>query len=148
LYWAIAPGRDSGPLRGWSFALKAEYWYEDLQRPDVITGTQAILNLRTQYVPLAWNLFSAQGFSAQLRTTYVDQKGVLQVDPFSNQFPVSDRFWLTDVSLSYRLPGRMGRVSLGVSNVFDRRFNYVQSDPTIMLFAPERVVFGKITATF
>ena len=60
----------------------------------------------------------------------------------------NDSFWLVDASLGYRLPERRGLVSLGVANLFDEDFKFVDTDPFNPRVYPERFVFGRITLSF
>ena len=60
----------------------------------------------------------------------------------------SDDFWLVDASIGYRLPKRRGIVSIGVANLFDEQFNFVDTDPFNPRVYPERLVFGRFTLAF
>ncbi len=53
-----------------------------------------------------------------------------------------------DTALGYRLPKRRGLVSVGVSNLFDESFNFVDTDPFNPRIYPERLVYGRITLAF
>jgi outer membrane receptor protein involved in Fe transport len=57
----------------------------------------------------------------------------------------SDKFWLSDVALNYRLPKRYGFISAGVRNLFDEKFNYYDLDWKNPAIQPDRFFFGKIT---
>jgi len=70
------------------------------------------------------------------------------VDQFSNQFDVSGHFWIADVAFAYRFPGRLGRLAIGVANLFDRQLNYVDPDPASPQFARGRILFSRLTLQF
>ena len=47
--------------------------------------------------------------------------------------------------VSYRLPRRYGFVSLGVTNLYDKRFRYHDTDFTNPVIEPDRVLFARVT---
>ena len=53
-----------------------------------------------------------------MKTTYVDQEGKFG-DPFSGFLEGDDQFWVVDAAISYRLPKRLGLISLEAKNLFD-----------------------------
>ena len=57
----------------------------------------------------------------------------------------SDQFWIFDASVGYRLPDRWGIVSIEARNLFDRSFQYQDTDPVRPVIQPERTVYFKIT---
>jgi hypothetical protein len=76
----------------------------------------------------------------------------------SGESEASDRFWLTDLSLGYRLPKRFGLVTFGIKNLFDEGIQFQELSPNVIgdiegelvppLFVPERVLFGQLTLAF
>jgi outer membrane receptor protein involved in Fe transport len=56
-----------------------------------------------------------------------------------------DKFWLVDASISYRLPRRNGFVSIGATNLFNKRFNYYEVDFKNPAIQPDRVIFVRLT---
>ena len=44
------------------------------------------------------------------------------------QLSEKPKFWTTNLSLSYEMPDKMGLFTLELSNLFDRRFEYL-ADP-------------------
>jgi tetratricopeptide (TPR) repeat protein len=127
-------------------ALSAEYFYEKFDRGGEFT--QGVEYVRTQRVPLGINLYHPSGFSLQVRATYVDQEGRFvpqQSEPGASAIPGSDGFWVFDASLGYRLPKRLGFITIGASNLFDKKFRYQDMDPFNPTLQPKRTVFGKAT---
>jgi outer membrane receptor protein involved in Fe transport len=57
----------------------------------------------------------------------------------------SDQFWIFDASAGYRLPDRWGIVSIEGKNLFDRSFQYQDTDPLRPLIQPGRTVYVKLT---
>jgi len=134
-------------------ATSAEYQYERFKRKDAFTGEFQATKIQTHKVPLAVNYFHPDGFIGRLRTTHINQEGDFSTagPGFLANVPTedkSDNFWLVDASLGYRLPKRYGIVSLGVSNLFDKEFNFVDTDPFNPRIQPERFYFGRLTLSF
>lgn len=138
VYWAPHPW--------WAF--RAEWLYEDFDRDEAFTGPELIAALETHRFPLGVQFFHPSGLTAGLTTTYVDQEGIFG-DPVAAPLESGDdRFWVWDAALGYRLPKRLGMISLEVRNLFDTGFRFQDSDPTQPSIAPERQVLGRLTLTF
>ncbi|HEX5021868.1 MAG TPA: TonB-dependent receptor, partial [Candidatus Binatia bacterium] len=108
--------------------------------------------VETDRVPLAINFFHPSGLSASLKATYVNQRGVFQrIAATSFEFGKDD-FWTVDAALNYRLPKRYGFITLGVTNLFDKKFKHFDTDrgsvdrnPRVI---PDRVFFAGLTLAF
>jgi outer membrane receptor for ferrienterochelin and colicin len=59
-----------------------------------------------------------------------------------------DNFWLVDFAVNYRLPKRYGFISAGVNNLFDKQFQYFDTDPDNPRIQPERFFWAKVTLAF
>jgi outer membrane receptor protein involved in Fe transport len=95
------------------------------------------------------NYFHPRGYIAKIEATYNDQTGDLLIQPGGTATEKQDEnFWIVDTALGYRLPKRRGLVSVGVSNLFDESFNYVDTDPFNPRVYPERLLYGRITLAF
>jgi outer membrane receptor for ferrienterochelin and colicin len=134
-------------------AASAEYQYERFKREDAFTGEFQATRVRTHKLPLTLNYFHPRGWIGRIRTTYVNQEGDFTTAgpgflPGVSTEDKNDTFWLVDASLGYRLPRRRGLVSLGVANLFDEDFKFVDTDPFNPRVYPERFVFGRITLSF
>ena len=133
-------------------AASAEYLYEDFKRDQVFTGEFPATRVQTQRVPLTINYFHPLGFFTRLRTTYIDQQGEFTSGPgLTTNSPTTDKndqFWLVDASIGYRLPKRYGFISAGVSNLFDEKFNFVDTDPFNPQVIPDRFFFTRLTLSF
>ena len=103
----------------------------------------------TQRVPLTADLRLPSGLSARIRATHVRQRGEFYSSSGSpDAEPGSDRFWIADASLSYRLPQRRGFVSLDLRNLFNRQFRYQETDLNNPLLARSRVWFVRASVYF
>ena len=126
------------------FALSAEYLYERFDREDEPLR-RGIVDVKTHRVPLGFRFFHSSGLSAGLKGTYVNQSGKFQKRDSDDEFSDEDDFWILDMSISYRLPKRFGLVSIGAQNIFDKQFNYQDTDPANPSFIPGRFVFARLT---
>ncbi|MBI5574957.1 MAG: FecR domain-containing protein [Deltaproteobacteria bacterium] len=130
-------------------AFGVEYLYEFVDRDPEFTA--GIEHLSSHRVPLGVNFYHPGGFSFCIKETFFRQDGRFLaqgsfVGPgLSTAVPGSERFWLTDASASYRLPGRTGIVSIEGKNLFDRSFRYQDTDPFNPVIQPKRTVYFKFT---
>jgi tetratricopeptide (TPR) repeat protein len=124
------------------WALRADYLFEQFTRDPSFTGGSAS-DLDSHRLQFGVRYFQPSGFSAGLTTTYWRQKGEFGDN---NTFQSgSENFWTTDASVSYRLPNRAGFVSVGVSNLFNKQFRYLDTDIASPAIQPRRMVFAKVT---
>lgn len=127
-------------------ALRAEYAFERLVRGQVFTAGVGETN--THRVPLGLSFFHGAGLSASTTATYFAQAGTFGLgSDFGGFRPGSDHFWVVDASVSYRLPKRYGIVSVGATNLLDKRFSLFENaaantNPTVQ---PARSVFARVT---
>jgi outer membrane receptor for ferric coprogen and ferric-rhodotorulic acid len=60
----------------------------------------------------------------------------------------SDDFWLSDARLAYRLPRRLGLLSVGVRNLFDTHVRFQDTDAQNPELSPERLLYGSVSVMF
>ncbi|HZW35661.1 MAG TPA: tetratricopeptide repeat protein, partial [Candidatus Deferrimicrobiaceae bacterium] len=129
------------------FALSVEYLYEKFDRGADLPLDQ-IDQVTTQRFPVGISFFHPCGFSSRLSATYIDQEGRF-VPPGSNAgtpgVSDSDRFWVVDASLGYRLPKRYGLLSVEAKNLFDKSFKFQDTDHDNPSIQPKRSIFFKFT---
>jgi Tfp pilus assembly protein PilF len=126
-------------------ALGAEYQYEKLESDRDEFGDK--VDIETHSIPLSLNFFHPSGLSVAVKTTYWDQ----DADFFRASGELTsegDDFWLVDAAIKYRLPKRYGFITVGVQNLFDEEFNFVEVDDRNSRIQPERVGFGAVTLSF
>ncbi len=123
--------------------LSAEYIYERFDRDPA--SFPEVEHLKTHRFPLAVNFSHPAGISANAKATYVTQEG--RFNPISSPFALNDQsnFWTFDASIGYRLPKRLGMLSIVGKNLFDKSFKYQDMDPTGPIMQPGRSVFIKLT---
>jgi len=126
--------------------LSAEYLYERIKRE--IEFSLGVKNVNTHRVPLGINFFHPCGLSAMFKASYVNQHG-----NFERQTPFAtgifergdDQFWLFDAAISYRLPKRLGFISVGAKNLLNKHFKFFDADYFNPSILPDRFIFAKIT---
>jgi outer membrane receptor protein involved in Fe transport len=136
VYWA--------PHSWW--AIRAEYRYEEIDRTDEFS--EGIREAKTHIIPLGINFFHPSGISAGAKATYYDQEGEFIRKDTLTFDTGDDRFWIVDAILGYKLPRRYGVVTLGVNNLFDKNFDFADTDianPRIQL---GRTFFAKVSISF
>ncbi len=129
-------------------AVSGEYQYERFDRDKKFVA--GIKELDTHRLPFGVSLFHPSGFSAKLKVTYVDQAGDFQSQGSEeNSFlQKDDRFWIVDAAVRYRLPNRLGFITVEARNLFDERFSFQDTDPTNPQILPARSVFARVTLAF
>ena len=124
-------------------ALSAEYHYERLDR-GIEFAPDGIVQVTTHKVPLGIGYFHPLGAIARLKATFHDQNGRFKYGTNPDGEPGSDRFWIFDASIGYRLPERWGILSFEVKNLFDKSFRFQDTDRDNPLIQPERTVYCKV----
>jgi hypothetical protein len=147
LYHAIPPVRSAGAFQRWSFALSADYFYEEFEHPEDV-APDGVVSLRTHTLPLAVTAFPNSTLSFRFGATYVNRSGLLQVLPGFDRFDADEDGWFGDFVVTYKLPKRRGRISVGVSNALDQRIRIINSNDAALLVAPEQVVFARASLSF
>ncbi len=126
-------------------ALSTQYQYERFNRKDNPAG-KGIVDVITHRVPLGINIFHPSGIALRLKGTYVHQSGDFQKHGSEEVvFSGQDNFWVFDASINYRLPRRLGSISIGAKNLFDKSFDFQDTDPRDSITLPEQLVFVKFT---
>lgn len=128
-------------------SINAGYQYEKVERG--FGGNLNVAEVKTNRVPLGVNFFHPSGISAGVKGTWYDQNGEFLIPnapfPTADNFAQdSDRFWLFDAAVSYRLPERYGMIVLGARNLFDQTFKYYDTDFNNPSVQPGRMFYAKI----
>ncbi len=137
LYWTPHP----------RLSTSAEWYYEKLDSSLPSSIWNVTQSLRTNRVPFGVNFFHPSGFIAGLKATYTDQKGKF-VDSEGHPVSDSDHFWLLDASIGYRLPKRLGLITIDAKNLLNEKFKYQEIDPANFLLYPESLIFTRFTLAF
>jgi len=139
----------------WSLASK--YIFEKTKRQ--FSQASALLDvpvrLETHILPLSLNYNSPKGFDVEITGSFVRQKITSVTSLTFDTQEESDPFFNVDVTLKYKLPNRVGEVSLGVKNLFDEQFNLedrnIQNNdniPRAQRFYGERIILAKVSLNF
>ncbi|HEX2796872.1 MAG TPA: FecR domain-containing protein [Immundisolibacter sp.] len=139
-YWTPAP----------RWALRAEYRYQRDEYSDeaprgVESGNWAIFDVRTHSLPLGLRYSHPSGWLADVTATAYRQSGDYLVTSSGEQRHASDSFCLSDARLAYRLPRRLGLVSVGVLNMFDTAVQFQDADPQHPELYPQRLLYGSVS---
>ena len=144
LYWA--------PL-SWA-AFSSEYRFTKFRRDYTANSTDSSdpRSVTTHQVPLSLNFYHSSGLFSKLSTTFVDQS-IEFVNSRNGLDKDNGNFWIFDAAIGYRLPKRIGSLSLEVRNLFDNNnFKYHSifdaSGPQLTDFIPEREVFFKLNIAY
>jgi tetratricopeptide (TPR) repeat protein len=122
-------------------ALRAEYMFEGI-RNDSKLGEPIRVN--TYRVPFGFNFAHPLGFGASLTATYYNQGGKFPRPPGGFESGRDD-FWTVDAAINYRLPQRYGFITVGGTNLLDKKFRYFEVDRDNPRIRPGRVLFVKLT---
>ncbi len=131
-----------------ALAFDAEINYERQER-DFPAGvpSEFLSSIDTSLALLTLTYRDPGGFFAQIRSTYVAQ--TVEFPATTGTTTESDRFWLADAALGYRLPRRLGIISLTATNLFDRSFRFQDTNldgvPRAPQFWPGRLVLFAVT---
>ncbi len=136
LYWVAA---------NW-FTLGVDYHYDHFVH-DQFEGEHEIRDLTTNRVVPKIQFFHPSGLSARVQASYIDQEGEIG-SSFTGYEKDSDRFWVFDVSIGYRLPHRFGIFKVEVKNLFDERFQFLDTDPARPQYLQEQQIVASLTLAF
>ncbi len=133
-------------------ALRTEYQYEGFKRPEDFAGDN-ITRLNTHRVLFGVVFFHPSGLFAQFNPTYISQDGkflqALGPEPWNyNIVSKVDHFWVFDASVGYRLPKRLGIFSIMAKNLFNKTFNFQDTDPYDPRIQPKRLILARLTLAF
>ncbi len=139
-YWTPAP----------RWALRAEYRYQKGAYGDdfpllVESGAWGILDLRTHSLPLGVRYSHPSGWLADFAVTGYRQSGDFVVTTGDERRHATDIFWLSDARVAYRLPRRLGLLSLGVQNLFDTHVQFQDTDPQNPQLHPQRQLYASVS---
>ena len=123
-------------------ALRTEYSFERFEN-DPRLGVDGKLN--THHIPLGINFFHPSGLSAFLTATFNHQDGKLGRFTTGSLDTARDNFWIIDAALRYRLPKRYGFITLGGTNLLNKKFKYFDTDNNNPRLQPKRTIFFKLT---
>ncbi len=127
-------------------ALSAEYQYERVRRvPDFGLG---LVEATTHRVPLGLRFFHPSGLGFAVKATYFHQDGDFQRKAVPCCESDTSDFWVVDTTIDYRLPKRYGFLTIGAKNLFDRKFNYQETDFNNPTIQPDRTFFARLTLSF
>jgi hypothetical protein len=123
-------------------ALRGTYEFERFKNNPLV-GEGGSLN--THRIPLGVGFFHPSGLGASMTGTYYHQDGKVSSFTSGSLESARDNFWIVDAALNYRLPSRYGFITFGGTNLFDKKFNFFDTDNNNPRIQPTRTVFFKLT---
>jgi hypothetical protein len=118
--------------------------YERILRPQLLTGPEGLVDVRTMRLPVGIRLFAGSTGSMALTMSLVKQSGTFSVDINSPRYDRSSRALIADLALSRPLPERSGTLTFGARNLFDRPIQLFETDPVNPRTAKRRLLFAKV----
>jgi len=135
----------------WVFTLDAAY--EDYRNEDPFKfNVDTPTSLKSLTIPASIQYFATSGFFAELQTTYLQQD--IERGEFASLNEGKEEVVLLDAAVGYRLPKRIGTISLNVLNAMDKSFFYQDdsfrsADVTRnSSYIPERRIVLLVTVVF
>ncbi|MDR4517044.1 MAG: TonB-dependent receptor [Nitrosomonas sp.] len=138
------------PNTNWT--IKSEPQFETFDRAIIINNNLPI-EISTLIIPTSINYFNPSGVFAALSGAFVRQ----DIERFENfttekNSGISD-FFMVDAVIGFRMPNRMGIISLEGKNLLNEEFsyrniNFQQSEITNTRFTPRRTFFARLTLNF
>ena len=141
-----------GVLPSWEGVLSARYDRTKFLRPQDI-GAEQFSDYTTRHLRLGAKLSHASGVGIDIAATQVGYNGTYQqlfdAELNENTLAFSNRVWILDAALSYQLPAKRGKFTLGVLNFTNKSLpQYLEVDPLTPRFAPERFAYAKFLFNF
>jgi tetratricopeptide (TPR) repeat protein len=103
------------------------------------------VDVDTYNLPLGLGFFHPSGLLANLDVSWWKQDGKFKELSTFDTRSGDDDWWLVDASVGYRMPKRYGLITVGVKNLFDKNFDYYDTDLKNYSIVPDRMVFGQVT---
>ena len=123
-------------------ALGADYLYEKTKSE---TGE---FKLKTNRIPLSINFFHPSGAEHVTEGGFTMIRTATFLDPLASLFqPVTTSGWSMQQSSTVSR-NVTDSVTVGVRNLFDREFNYYETDSKNATIQPDRMVFATVTLQF
>ncbi|MEW8251046.1 MAG: TonB-dependent receptor [Candidatus Thiodiazotropha sp.] len=137
--------------------LTVELDYEDYNEPRGALPP-VILSLETYRLPIGIKYRYLSNLIFELTGTFYDQKGNFLL-PNQSELAGEDDFWLFDGNITYNLPKRYGKLTLGAKNILDTSYDYEdrlnntsflseKQGTNLYELTDERLIYGKFTLTF
>ena len=149
--WAFPRSHGGGFPADAEKTLYAVYDAENRARSGT-ADADGIFEYKPRHLKLGMSIAAAGGLGVNLSATKISASGAYLVYDIMGTTmlqPFSDKFWIADVALTYRLPGKRAQLALGVMNLTDRRgFRYLEPDPLSPRVAPERFLYAKLLLSY
>jgi hypothetical protein len=138
---------------GESLAVRAELQHEVVDNHGDVLA-EGFAKLRSTRLKAGFRYFRPGGFRAGFEMMIADQAGDFGTEIGGGggleeaTAADSERFWVANAFVGYKLPGRRGDLALSVQNLFDESFRFQDTDPEIPTVMPERMVSLRFTLAY
>jgi tetratricopeptide (TPR) repeat protein len=145
--------RDAAAHVYWSpndvFSLTFGWEYEKFRRPEDFPGRELIAEIETRTLPATITVHLRNMVFAQLKASHVEQSGrIFTLQALPDTVPADESFWIADAGFGYRLPNRLGTLSVDMRNIFDQNYRFQETDLFSRRYAPERTVLLRASIAF
>ncbi|MDR4651459.1 MAG: tetratricopeptide repeat protein [Nitrosomonas sp.] len=136
------------PYSNWT--IKSEPQFEKFERS---ISSNLPVEINTLIVPISINYFNPSGIFSTLSGTFVRQN-LKRLENFATERNSGiSNFFMIDAIIGYRMPNRMGIVSLEGRNLLNEEFsfrhiNFQESEATRPRFISGRTFFARLTLNF
>lgn len=130
-----------------SLVTSIEYSFEDLDRTVDFPGAEDFVEVATHKIPISVKYFLPHRFSINAMLTYIDQSGVF-FDSNGDLLRGNSSFWMTDIEVGYRMPGRFGAIGIAIRNALNEQSPFHETDIATPSIARERLVLGSWTLAY
>jgi len=129
-------------------SLSLSYLYEKFDRDLDFIGNDFYIKLVTQRLPIKFFYLNKNGFSLELKTTYVKQRGIFASPPFFITNNDKDDFWVTDLKINFTFLKEKVSASLNAKNIFAKKFRFVDTDPSEPSIYPDKLILSEFSIYF
>ncbi len=126
----------------WGLGLSGEY--EKTRNDDRISRLDSVSNQNLRAIQLDMRWLVNTRLSAHLNWSRNWVAGLQQVTSTGILTSYGDAFNQTDVSVIWQLPQNKGKFQIGVRNLSDTQYQYIDPDPLCPRFSIGRLVYGTL----
>jgi outer membrane receptor protein involved in Fe transport len=131
-----------------SLALSAELQWERFVRDPAGFNIDQFADVSLLRLPVEGRWFHPSGIFTLLRTSFVRERGNFR-DVLTGELASGhSSFSVVDAGIGWRMPGRAAIGTIEVSNLFDSRFRFQDTDTTNPRVVPSRQVLARVTFGF
>ncbi|MFK7857335.1 MAG: FecR domain-containing protein [Granulosicoccus sp.] len=134
-----------------------QYEYEEYISPSGARSQEFFVNSTTDRISVDLGVRLNRHIQLSFKPQYITQRGTF-FNPFETRvgrqvYPGRDSFWTVDAALRFQLDAIMstrfaGFLSIEFENLFDKEFNFQESDPNVPSVSYERTLTARLQMSF